>query len=98
MSKMSQIHAELTERASELGFQSIEEAEACGYMVVYSDDGAMLVPRDPLEQLNEAHKEWLKEREEVLEELRGLRDAYRGVEHTEYVLSKTINFIEKGKI
>lgn len=98
MSKMSQIHAELMEQASELGFQSIEEAEACGYMVVYSEDKAELLPRDPLEQLNEAHKEWLKEREEVLEELRDLRDAYRGVEHTEDVLSKTINFIEKGEI
>ena len=35
MSKMSQLHAELTEQAAHLGFQSIEEAEANGFKVDY---------------------------------------------------------------
>lgn len=32
-SKMSQLHAELTEQAHELGFESIGEAEQAGYGV-----------------------------------------------------------------
>ena len=44
MSKMSQLHAELTEQANELGFKNIEEAEARGYTVKYSGDEAFLVP------------------------------------------------------
>ena len=44
MSKMSQIHSELTEIAAELGFDSIEHAEANGYKVVYSKDRASLEP------------------------------------------------------
>lgn len=74
MSKMSQLHLELSEQAYELGFKSIEEAEACGYMVVYLEDRAELLPRDPLEQLNEAYKEWLKEKEKILEEQKELHD------------------------
>ena len=33
MSKMSQLHAELTEQAHELGFEDIGEAEQAGYGV-----------------------------------------------------------------
>lgn len=45
MSKMSQLHAELSEQAYELGYESIEEAEANGLKVQYNEDGtATLVP------------------------------------------------------
>ena len=45
MSKMSQLHAELSEQAYELGFGSIEEAEANGVKIQYNADGtATLVP------------------------------------------------------
>jgi superfamily I DNA/RNA helicase len=45
MSKMSQLHAELSEQAYELGFDSIEEAEANGVKIQYNADGtATLVP------------------------------------------------------
>lgn len=37
--KMSQLHAELTEKAAELGFESIEEAEANGYLVKFDMNG-----------------------------------------------------------
>lgn len=66
MSKMSQLHAELTQQAAELGFMSIEEAEANGYEVDYGKQE--LVPTDTESELNEAHKAWLKERDDVLEE------------------------------
>ena len=48
--KMSQLHAELTEQAAELGFMSIEEAEANGYVVDYEKQ--KLVP-----DVNKAYKE-----------------------------------------
>ena len=41
---MSQIHAELSEQANELGFESIKQAEEHGYIVKYSGDEAFLVP------------------------------------------------------
>lgn len=91
MSKMSQLHAELSEQASQLGFHSIEEAEINGYEVDY--ENATLVEGREL-----AHQNWLKRKEELLEQLRNLRDAYMGVENTEDVLSKTIDFIEEGEI
>lgn len=36
MSKMSQLHAELTEQAAEMGFESIEQAEENGFKVDYN--------------------------------------------------------------
>lgn len=57
MSKMSQIHMELTEQAAELGFESIEQAEANGYLVDYNGETWVLKP-----DVNRAYKE--KEEEE----------------------------------
>lgn len=91
MSKMSQLHAELSEQAYRLGYSSLDNAMADGYCVDY--ENATLVDGREL-----AHKDWLKRKEELLEQLRNLRDAYMGVENTEYVLSKTIDFIEEGEI
>lgn len=95
MSKMSQLHLELSEQAYELGFKSIEEAEAHGYMVVYLEDRAELLPRDPLEQLNEAYKEWLKEREIIIHKLEMLRNdtPYKVYKDT---LSEAIKFIKEA--
>lgn len=36
MSKISQLHAELTEQAAEMGFESIEQAEENGFKVDYN--------------------------------------------------------------
>jgi len=62
MSKMSQLHAELTEMAAELGFDSIESAEANGYKVVYSADRASLEP-DVDQAYNDKEEEERKNRE-----------------------------------
>ena len=63
MSKMSQLHAELSEQASELGFESIEQAEANGYEVKFEDGGAFLVP-----DINKAY-------EELAEEIKAKKEA-----------------------
>ena len=52
---MSQLHAELTEQAAELGFMSIEEAEANGYVVDY-------IKHKLVQNIEQAYKE--KEEEE----------------------------------
>lgn len=59
MSKISQLHAELTEQAYDLGFESIEDAERNGYEVDYVNSKLV----DGREQ---AHKAWLKEKEDLL--------------------------------
>lgn len=63
MSKMSQLHAELSEQASELGFESLGEAEQAGYGVDW--EKAKLI--EPQEM---AHEAWIKEKEHKLETLR----------------------------
>lgn len=60
MSKMSQLHAELTEQAAQLGFQSIEEAEANGFKVDYEKQE--LVP-DVDKAYNDKKEEERKNRE-----------------------------------
>lgn len=63
MSKMSQIHAELSEQATELGFESIEQAEANGY-VIYYEPVAKLIPA-----IEAAHKDLMLEKEKLLSDL-----------------------------
>ena len=57
MSRMSQLHAELSEQAAELGFESIEQAEANGFHIDYNGDTWVLKP-----DINKAYKD--KEEEE----------------------------------
>ena len=62
MSKMSQLHAVLTERAYELGFDSISEAEEAGYGVDWENE-KLLAPEEA------AHKVLLADKEDVLTRL-----------------------------
>ena len=98
MSKMSQLHAELTEQAYELGFESLDEALANGYEVDYEEKQLV----NPYVLLNKAHEEaheaWLKEREEVVTDLERLITAYAGAEAVTKPVRKAINFIMKGEM
>lgn len=64
---MSQLHAELSEQASELGFESLGEAEQAGYGVDW--ENAKLLPPEEA-----AHQAQLAERDKIVEELITLRD------------------------
>lgn len=95
---MSQLHAELSEQASNLGYQSIEEAEANGYEVDYEK-------RTLVDGRELAHNNWLKEKEDILNNLEQLQ-TYLGnkIEHGNFngiddweVVSNAINFIKKGE-
>lgn len=99
MSKMSQLHTELTEQASELGFESIEDAENNGYEVVCDGKGfGRLVKSE--DELDQYHRAWLKKRDEVISSLNnaiwhdyklsGDRKTYIQV-----VMQRAIDFIQK---
>lgn len=94
-SKMSQLHAMLTQQATELGFMSIEEAEANGYEVDY--DKQELVPTDNESELNEAHEAWLKEREEVLGELISVYNDIDVPKDLKKYIKHAIEFVKKGE-
>lgn len=67
MSKLSQLHAELSEQAAELGFESLGEAEQAGYGVDW--ENARLIPPE-----ESAHNALLDEREKLIELLISRRD------------------------
>ena len=97
MSKMSQLHAELTEQAIELGFENLEEALANGYEVDYEEQELVnpYVLSDKAHE--EAHEAWLAEREEIITELENLITAYAGAEGVAKPVRKAIEFIKKGE-
>lgn len=105
MSKMSQIHAELCEQAYELGFESIEQAEANGYRIDYNGDGWKL-KLDVAKAQEQAHEEWLKQKSQLLTRLAQLKIYLNNrVEHGHFwgkddweVVADAIEFIEKGEM
>lgn len=67
MSKSSQLHAELSEQAAELGFENLEEALANGYEVNY-ETKELVNPYVLCDKAHEeAHEAWLKERDHAIE-------------------------------
>lgn len=89
MSKMSQLHAELSEQAYELGFESIGEAEQAGYGVDWEKHKLL----DPQEL---AHKAWLEERDKVVKDLDHIALGYleSGFKAHADALYRAIKFIE----
>lgn len=98
---MGQLHAELSEQAAELGFETLQDAFNSGYTVDY--DKRKLVKSSILWHLDtdeclvkeqeKAHKEWLKERDDILDDLKHLN--YKGVKPDEDIVERTINFIKE---
>lgn len=85
MSKISQLHAELTEQAYELGFEDLGEAEQAGYGVDW-EKHKLLSPQDL------AHEVWLKERFKVLADLNYLIEETDD-QDTKDALNRTVEFI-----
>lgn len=65
MSKMSQLYAELSEQAYDLGYVSLEAAESHGCEIDYAK-GRLLSPEEA------AHNALLKEKEEIIADLEKL--------------------------
>lgn len=101
MSRMSQLHAELSEKAYKLGFESLDQAIESGeYEVISDGNWADLVPtKDELDKAyEEKHEAWLKERDGVLADLKELRSGFaEGGYHDEMdALDRAIAFVKEA--
>lgn len=104
MSKISQLHAELTEQASELGFETIQDAVNSGYVVDYERGklvkyglGYSETVEYLMKEQEKAHEAWLKEKACALEGLEDLRKRipYDWTETID-VLDRAIKFIKEA--
>ena len=90
MSKMSELHAELTEQANELGFASIEEAEQAGYGVDLTE-GKILEPEEA------AHRALLGEKKYIIGGLKFVLDGgYEFSSEDRKDIEAAIKFIEEN--
>lgn len=90
MSKIGNFNLELQSQANELGFESLQEAIENGYTIDYTEQ--KLKSLDELQDI--AHKEWLKEKEIVLGDLKTL------LIHNAFdfdIIKHAIEFIEQGE-
>lgn len=97
MSKMDKVNLDLQEQANELGFSTVQEAIDNGYTAIYKDDGEVKIMKEEDWQHEQAHNEWLMERDVILTKLRMIREAHLPIAVRE-VLSEAIEFIEKGEV
>ena len=97
MSKMSQLHAELSEQATELGFESLEEALANGYEVDY-EEGELVNPYVLSDKAHEeAHEEWVKERDNYLEILDVVKDVLTDINNG-LIMSGDVELIQAWQL
>ena len=105
MSRMGNYNLQLQEQAEEMGFSTVQEALDNGYHVVEDLVAGTATLKDLNEEL--AHEAWLKEKEELLEKLRQLKnleeyskelmgDEYLGFGKIE-IMDRAIKFIEGVK-
>lgn len=86
MSKMSELHRELSEQAVEMGYSSLEYATDVAGCEIDYEKGRLLPPEEA------AHNALLKEKEEIIEDLKKL------VTRSEYdkrTKTRAIEFIEQ---
>lgn len=104
MSKMSDLHLELTEQANELGFETIQDAVNSGYVVDYERGklvkyglGYPETVEYLMKEQEKAHEAWLKEKACALEGLEDLRKRipYDWTETID-VLDRAIKFIKEA--
>lgn len=104
MSKMSQLHIELSEQANELGFETVQDAVNSGYIVDY-DKGKLveygLGYSETVEYLTKeqqkAHEAWIEEKQQVLNDLDIVAHSDSvPFEHKE-IVKQAIDFIRKGE-
>lgn len=88
MSKISQLHAELSEQAAELGFESLGEAEQAGYGVDWQN--ARLIKVE--DEQDKAHEAWLEEQQIVLGGLMNLM-MYKVYDHD--IIERAYKFVKE---
>lgn len=96
MSKMSQLHAELSEQAYEMGYLTLDQALADGCEIDYRIS-KLTKPVDGREQ---AHEDYIKRKEEVLTDLKKLKQDLekKGEENQAKILTKAIDIMNEKEI
>lgn len=97
MSNIGKVNLDLQEQANELGYSTVQEALDNGYVVVYHDDGEVDFMKEEDWQHQQAHNEWLMERDTILNKIRMLRGEHLPNAVRE-VLGEVLEFIEKGEV
>lgn len=104
MSRMSKLHQELTEQAAELGFESIEQAEANGYRINYEDEVLEVLDVDnQKDEMNRAYEEaysaFNAKKNAVLHNLMNMREVFNQNDCTKWanILTETIKFVRECK-
>lgn len=92
MSKMSQLHAELSSQAYDLGFNSLDDALAMGYEVDY-ENGRLVDGRE------QAHVAYIVEREQHLATLTKMTELLResDLPNIASEIEDAVNFFKKGE-
>ena len=88
---------QLQERAEELGFSTIAEALDAGYHEVQDLVAGTFTLEKIEDELQKAHEAWLKERNDILDDLEHLKNIYKGVKPDEDIIERTINFFKRGE-
>lgn len=97
MSNIGKVNLDLQEQANELGFSTVQEAVDNGYVIIYRDDGEVKFMKEEDWQHEQAHNEWLMERDVILTKLRMIREEHLPNVIRE-VLGEALEFIEKGEV
>lgn len=100
MSKMSDIALQLDEQAVELGFTDHLEALGSGYEWGTKDNGEVFL-FNPEKEQEEAHKLWLREKENLIKRLEDLYNklCFMDIEDKFLqVVDDAIEFVKRGEI
>lgn len=92
---MSQIAMELDEQATELGFESLQEALDAGCTVEYGPAGQS----ELVEPLVAAHRAWEKEKQEILNVINNPEWMAENMEYgdvIDFLLTRVVPFIEEA--
>lgn len=103
MSKMSQLYTELSEQANELGYETLEQAQADGYTINYAESKLVKYECcDLAKEQEKAHEAWEAEKQQVVktqtEMLMDLHELKETLNPTDYVkwagiIKHTIEFV-----
>lgn len=101
MSKMSQLHMELTEQANEMGYESIEQAEKEGEVIDYTK-GRFLTKEELRARLDkemeEAHKAHLIYKQTLIDGLKDVLTLCNAIESSEAyrIVNEAIKYIQEN--
>lgn len=103
MSKIGAYNLQLQEQANELGFETVQEALDAGYEICEMQMRCVPAACDPIlvkgtELQEQAHNEWLREKEKVIEELTEVGAFLTAHNERPERVDRAIEFIKRGEV